>query len=237
MRKSRFVVKIGGSILRQRGAADRLLGYLAKLPQKRETVLVFGSGSLASVLNAELAAVFNHSDRGAHLSTLLVRDCVATYAVAAKPMLSLADSTFAIEAAWSQGRLPVLRQSALVSWLGRFAWSKRMSSDSVAGVLAGLIDAQRLILLKDVAGIYDSFPPIGTAKPLRRISTRHLRQKVRSCVDPLLPSVLELFRLRCLVASGMDLVNVASCFDSRPSCGTWIDVLAQSRRRRGPGGI
>ncbi|MEM2362464.1 MAG: hypothetical protein QXQ20_01975, partial [Candidatus Nezhaarchaeales archaeon] len=69
----------------------------------------------------------------------------------------------------------------------------------IAAVIAKACSARRLILVKDVDGIYD---PSNQSKVLSEVSLSQL-ESMKTCLDPLLPSLLRNSKMDCIVVNGL----------------------------------
>ncbi|RLI14397.1 MAG: hypothetical protein DRO43_04130 [Candidatus Hecatellales archaeon] len=124
----------------------------------------------------------------------------------------------------ASGKLVVFLPYKLLRRENPFKPSWEAASDAIATYLAWRLKAERLILLKDVDGVYK--PPYRRhGKPVRKVSVETLKAwKGETCLDPALPSLLARYRLPCLVASGLRLEGVKKIFESKLDEATLIEV-------------
>jgi 5-(aminomethyl)-3-furanmethanol phosphate kinase len=115
------------------------------------------------------------------------------------------------------GRTAVLLPTALpldapASW--------DVTSDSIAAWVAERVGAGRLVLVKDVDGLYADWPPRG--EPLARLTVAELAALRTGGVDAHLPAVLERASFETWVISGRDPERLVELLDRGTTAGTRI---------------
>lgn len=154
-----LVVKVGGSLAREGGLAERL-SVLRDLREQWRTLLVVpGGGAFADSVRAA-ARRHEPSESTAHWMAILGMDQYAHLLVDVLANSVLVHEPPEIVEALREGRLPVL---APFQWIRRVdplphSWS--VTGDSIAAWIAGQLGARKLILLKnssDRDGVDDYF--------------------------------------------------------------------------------
>jgi 5-(aminomethyl)-3-furanmethanol phosphate kinase len=118
----------------------------------------------------------------------------------------------------SAGRATVLLPAALP--LDPLPASWDVTSDSIAAWVAGEVGADRLVLVKEVDGVFAEWPARG--RPLARLTVAELAALRPGAVDEYLPTVLERARFETWVIGGRDPARVAELLERGTTVGTRI---------------
>lgn len=178
------VIKVGGSLGRSPGLRA-LLGRLARLAKSRRILLIPGGGRFADLVRAERARL-DLDESSSHSMALRAMDQYGLLLAALCPGARATDDLAQARRIASAGRMPVLLSSRLVEGRRGLERSFRLTSDSIAAIVAERIAAGRLVLLKRC-------PCPGGALASRRALRRLAR---RGVVDPLFPVLAP---RRCLI--------------------------------------
>jgi 5-(aminomethyl)-3-furanmethanol phosphate kinase len=116
------------------------------------------------------------------------------------------------------GRTTVLLPAALP--LDELPASWQVTSDSIAAWVAGQLGAERLVLVKEVDGLFAEWPRSGD--PLPRLTVAELAALRPRGVDAYLPTVLEDATFETWVISGRDPQRVADLLGRGTTVGTRI---------------
>ena len=122
------------------------------------------------------------------------------------------------EARAGAGRTTVLLPGALA--LDRLPASWQVTSDSIAAWVAGEAGAGRLVLVKEVDGLFADWPPRG--EPIPRLTVAELAALRPGGVDPYLPAALANASFETWVISGRDPRRLTELLDRGTSVGTRI---------------
>ena len=95
-----------------------------------------------------------------------------------------------------------------------------MTSDSIAAWVADRAGAGRLVLLKDVDGLFADWPPRG--EPLARLTVAELAALGAGGVDEHLPTVLAGAHFETWVIGGRHPARLAELLDRGTTAGTRI---------------
>ena len=153
------VLKVGGSLSRDPDL-PALAAALSDLARDYRLLVVPGGGAFADVVRDHYRR-YGLSETTAHRMALLAMDqygCLLAELApgsAAVPDLDAAGQMAAV------GRLAILLPSALLLQADPLPHSWQVTSDSLAAWIAGRVAAPRLVLLKDVDGLYARDPRWG----------------------------------------------------------------------------
>ncbi len=214
------VLKVGGSLCARPRTLRRLIEALGALAGSRTLVLVPGGGRFADEVRRadrrfRLDASSAHwmailaMDQTAHLLAHLAVDAI----VAQRP------------AELRSGRLNVIAPSAWLRRTDALPHSWAVTSDSIAAWVARVLRAKRLVLLKDVDGVFDRDPSDSARPRLRRQVTRH---HLGGVVDSYFAQALGP-RTPCWILNGECPERVAALLETGSAYGT---TVASPRRVR-----
>ena len=213
------VVKIGGGV--DESALPALCTTLGELGERHRLLVVPGGGRFADAVRAadhrfglrgataHRMAILGMEQFGWLLSDLIPR------------AVRCADLSQEIS-----GRTAVLLPAGLS--LGGLPESWQVTSDSIAAWVADAVGAERLLLVKNVDGLYADWPPRG--EPLREVSVAALGA---GGVDEYLPALLERAHFETWVIGGRDPARVAELLDRGTTAGTRIASARLLRSRNG----
>jgi aspartokinase-like uncharacterized kinase len=116
------------------------------------------------------------------------------------------------------GRTNVLLPAALS--LDALPASWEVTSDSIAAWVAGQGDADRLVLVKEVDGVFADWP--GRGEPLARLTVAELAALRPGAVDAYLPTALERASFETWVIGGRVPERMVELFERGATVGTRI---------------
>jgi 5-(aminomethyl)-3-furanmethanol phosphate kinase len=124
------------------------------------------------------------------------------------------------------GAVSVLLPAALLRERDPLPESWSVTSDSIAAWVAGAAGAGRLVLVKPVAGLYETWPPAG--EPIAQLTVDELAALRPEGVDGYLPAALRAARVETWVIGGREPARLAELLDTGRTAGT--RVTAAGRR-------
>jgi aspartokinase-like uncharacterized kinase len=205
------VVKVGGGL--SDGALPALCSTLGELGQRHPLLVVPGGGGFADAVRdadrrfrlrpptSHRMAILGMEQFGWLLSDLIPGAVRCADVAPARP-----------------GRTSVLLPAGLPLEALPASW--HVTSDSIAAWVAERAGAGRLVLVKDVDGLYPDWPPRG--EPLARLSVEELAALRAGGVDEYLPTILGGTRFETWVIGGHDPARVAELLDRGTTTGTRI---------------
>jgi aspartokinase-like uncharacterized kinase len=221
------VVKVGGGLARDGGddALRALCRALAAAGEQHPLLVVPGGAEFADAVRA-------HDDRldlrpeTAHRMAILAMD---QFGWALADLIPGAARCVALGPPRS-GVVSVLLPAALLAERDPLPASWAVTSDSIAAWVAGAAGADRLVLLKPVAGLYRSWPPTGA--PIPRLSLDELAVLRPAGVDEYLPTALREACVEAWVIDGGEPARLAELLTTGSTTGT---VVAGERRSTAAG--
>ena len=197
------VIKIGGSLAEDPERLRALCAKLSEFAKKYAIVVVPGGGRFADVvrdfdkrftLSSEIShrmAVLGMDQFGLLLSQIIPNSC-ATYLLNDAKQLS----EIALVPVFLPSRLMFKEDPLENSW--------DVTSDSIAAYAATQVNAEKLVLITNVDGVFTSDPRMDSAATLiERLSAQQLFSlKKRTSVDRYLPKLLLGADFGCYVVNG-----------------------------------
>jgi aspartokinase-like uncharacterized kinase len=209
------VVKVGGGL--GRGAGDdalrALCRVLGQLGERHPLLVVPGGGGFADAAR-EADRRFGLRAATSHRMAILGME---QFGWLLSDLIPGAERCAALTPA-GVGRPTVLLPAALP--LDALPASWEVTSDSIAAWVAGQVGAGRLVLVKDVDGLFAEWPPSG--EPLGRLSVGDLAVLGAGGVDEHLPTVLEGAQFETWVIGGRDPQRLVELLDRGTTVGTRI---------------
>jgi aspartokinase-like uncharacterized kinase len=224
------VIKVGGSLADNtqhaarntqhttRAGLEQLCQTIAELGQRYRLLVVPGGGPFADTVRAAYRR-YRLSETTAHCMAILAMDqygyLLADLIPAAEPVVSL----MAMHRVCDAGRVPVLIPSELVLYADPLPHSWDVTSDSIAAWLAGLVRPDRLVLLKDVDGLYVTDPAQSpTRKLVAEVPIDELSRYPG--VDATLGQVLAYWRVETWVINGLYPARLVELLEQGETLGT-----------------
>lgn len=216
------VVKVGGSLAKDKTSLSGLCQELTRLSRRYSMVIVPGGGPFADVVRDAYRA-FNLSETIAHRMAIMAMD---QYGLLLHSLTNSSFATYDLQQAVleaEKGRLPILLPSRVMLSTQALKASWEVTSDSISAFIATLIRAKGLILAKDVNGVFTKDPKEGGGEIYHELSARALLKKGVGCVDGFLPRILMKGRLDCFVVNGKHPERVEDILKGNK--GLWTKII------------
>lgn len=219
------VLKVGGS-LGERGGLAPLCPVIGRLARRWPLVVVPGGGAFAETVRQE-AARWPLGEATAHWMAILAVDqygyLLSDLIPDAVPVFTLRDARRLA----GRGPTPVLLPGNLLRRFDPLPHTWAVTSDSIAAWVALRLKARRLVLLKDVDGLFDGDPAQDPAALLVEEMTVTELAKRRPTgrlggVDDYLPRLLADARFETWVVNGRAPDRLAELFETGRTVGTHI---------------
>jgi aspartokinase-like uncharacterized kinase len=216
------VLKVGGSLSRKPEALKALCQQLSLLAEEQHLVVVPGGGIFADCVRM-LDKRFSLSSKTAHRMAILGMD---QYGLLLSDLNANCRVVHSLEEAKTatEGRLVVFLPSSFMFVDDGLPNSWEVTSDSIAAYIAGKLAAERLVLVKDVDGIFNNDPRTSTqAELLKRLTVDELEGlHGGTCVDLYLPKLLRKLGFDCFVVNGLYPERVKAALKGQVTVGTVI---------------
>jgi aspartokinase-like uncharacterized kinase len=145
------VIKIGGAILRETGAVEKLGPTIARIAARVPLLVIPGGGPFAETVREVDRGLQLPAD-AAHWMAILAMDQFAEVLGAFIPESEIVEELGEIEGALARRRVPVLAPYRWLHAADELPHSWDVTSDSLAAYLTGLLGAERLLMIKPVEG-------------------------------------------------------------------------------------
>jgi aspartokinase-like uncharacterized kinase len=226
MMKLETVLKVGGSLGRGEGLT-LLCKEISQLGKRRGLLVIPGGGEFADQVRSYYQR-YHLSETTAHRMAILAMDQYGCLLRDLIPDSVLASDLLSARAIAANGQVPILLPASLVIQVDPLPHSWQVTSDSIAAWVAGLAQIPRLVLIKNVDGIYSEKSAQGRLSSLiSEISVERLADHP-GCVDEYLSKVLDFFDLETWVINGLHPERLSEILDSGQTLGTRISGSARS---------
>jgi len=216
------VIKVGGSLAEYPSALRTLCQALSSIAHSHRIMIVPGGGKFADTVR-ELYSIFSLDDTLAHRMAILAMD---QYGLLLHGITPNSATTYSIGEAKKMAKtvLPIFLPSKFMFSRNPLESSWDVTSDSIAAYIAGKIHAEKLILAKDIDGIFTLDPKRHRdAALIERVSVEELQTLSQAtCVDKALPRVLSEMGIECYIVNGMHPERVRAILEGEQAISTRI---------------
>jgi aspartokinase-like uncharacterized kinase len=217
------VIKVGGSLAEKLAALKELGSKLSELAEGYSIVAVPGGGKFADVVR-EFDQQFSLSADATHRMAILGMD---QFGLLLSQVIPNACTTHSLSDAkqLSMGKtVPIFLPSQLMFRENPLEASWDVTSDSIAAYVASRLNADKMILVTNVDGIFESDPKKHSdPKLIPKLSASELLTFAqRTSVDRFLPKLLLTVRLDCYVINGFYPERITAIVAGQPAVCTLI---------------
>jgi aspartokinase-like uncharacterized kinase len=205
------VVKVGGGV--GDSALPALCTTLGELGERHPLLVVPGGAGFADAVRAADRRFGLHAATSHRMAVLAMEQFGWMLSELIPGAVRRTDVGFA-----RAGRTGVLLPAGVP--LDELPASWQVTSDSIAAWVAVRVGAGRLVLVKEVDGLYADWPPRG--EPLARLTVAELAALRTGGVDEYLPAVLDGAHFETWVVGGRDPARVAELLERGTTAGTRI---------------
>lgn len=221
------VLKVGGSLSAGQALAA-LCQEIGRLSASYRLLVVPGGGAFADAVRAAYRR-YRLGETTAHRMALLAMDQYGCLLGDLLPGSSLATDLLSAQQAADKGRTPILLPASLLIQADPLPHSWQVTSDAIAAWVAGLARAPRLVLLKDVDGLFSADPARGgPATLLTQLSVAQLASH-QGGVDGYLASVLASVGVETWVINGRHPERLAELLHTGRTLGSQIAPILDGR--------
>jgi aspartokinase-like uncharacterized kinase len=196
------VVKVGGSLAADPAILEKLCQELSRLAETYRIVVVPGGGEFADIVR-KFDKKYGLSNIVAHKMAILAMDQYGLLLSDITPNSYLSSSLKEINKA-ARGMLSILLPSTFMFRENPQEHSWQVTSDTIATYIAGVLNAEKLILVTDVDGIFSEDPKKNLDATLinELPAKRLLGWDKRTSVDKALPKILQQTKIDCYIVNG-----------------------------------
>jgi 5-(aminomethyl)-3-furanmethanol phosphate kinase len=211
------VVKVGGGLVREAGdgALRALCMRIGEAGARHPLLVVPGGGPFADIVR-DYDRRLGLRPRTAHWMAILAMD---QFGWALADLVPGAVCSADLDAA-PDGVVSVLLPTALLRERDPLPESWAVTADSIAAWVAGAAGAERLVLVKPVAGLYRSWPPTGA--PIARLTFDELAALESAGVDGHLPAALRAAGVETWLIDGRQPGRLAELLEEGRTAGTLV---------------
>jgi aspartokinase-like uncharacterized kinase len=196
------VLKVGGSLAEEPAKLARLCQELSVLAEAHRILVVPGGGEFADTVR-NLDKAYGLSNMVSHKMAILAMDQYGFFLSDITPNAYVSCSLEEVSNS-KTGTLPIFLPSQLMFREDPLEHSWDVTSDSIAAYIAGLLDAEKLLLVTDVDGIFSKDPKTSSdSKLIEDLSAEELQGwNRRTSVDKTVPKILLKTKMDCYVVNG-----------------------------------
>jgi len=218
------VLKVGGSLAEYPASLKKLCKELASFAEEHKILIVPGGGKFADVVR-NFAKSYGLSSTVAHKMALLAMDQFGLFLSDITPNSFVSYSLEKVKNSPS-GTLPIFLPSRFIFRKDPLESSWNVTSDSITAYIAGMLRADKLILVTDVDGVFTENPKKSLdAKLIAEVSAKQLLGwNRRTSVDQTLPKILLKTKLDCYVINGRHPRRIREVLENQKSVYTHITV-------------
>jgi len=218
------VLKVGGSLAEDPASLTRLCQELSVLAKAHRILIVPGGGEFADTVR-KLDKKYSLSNTVAHKMAILAMD---QYGFFLSDITPNAYVSYSLEETRNSLRemLPIFLPSKIMFREDPLEHSWDVTSDTIAAYIAGLLQAEKLILVTDVDGIFSEDPK----KTFDATCIEELPAKTllgwnkRTSVDKTLPKMLLQTKLDCYVVNGRHPERIKQILENKKTVCTHVTV-------------
>lgn len=220
----RTVVKFGGSLLADVGAAARVAEVLAGAPEDERLLVFPGGGPMDKAIEA-IARQVGFDGPTINPACMRALDQTGILLAAMSPRLAAVDNLADARDVLARGEVPVLLPSKLILSLDVFTREDVITSDSLGAYFAFVVGAERFVVLTDVDGVYESIEgPADERRLIESVSATDLAERGATSVDRCLAPFLVATRMPAWVLNGNAPERLAALLRGDEPLGTRITV-------------
>jgi aspartokinase-like uncharacterized kinase len=221
--KMEAVLKVGGSLSEDPAKLVKLCKELSFLAEAHRILVVPGGGEFADTVR-KLDKAYGLSNTISHKMAMLAMDQYGFFLSGIIPNSYVSHSLDKIKSA--KGKLPIFFPSQLMFRKDPLEHSWDVTSDSIAAYIAGLLDAEKLLLVTDVDGIFSENPKTNVdAELVEELSAEELQGwNRRTSVDKTLPKILLKTKMDCYVVNGGYPERIRRILENKKTVCTHVTV-------------
>ena len=220
------VLKIGGGLAEHPEHLKNLCEFVGKLSKKHRFLIIPGGGRFADAVR-ECNSIFHLSNVTAHWMAILAMDQYGFLLSNLVPNSRITRDIVEAKTLINSGIPTIFLPSRLMFDPNPLEASWRVTSDTISAYVAKILDAKKLVLVKDVDGIYTDDPKINKkASLLSSVSADEIQKSSKTqCIDECLAGFVLKSRLECYVVNGKFPRRIGRILDGKPTHATILTYV------------
>jgi 5-(aminomethyl)-3-furanmethanol phosphate kinase len=217
------VIKVGGSLAETPEVLRSLCVELYQIAKEYAFVVVPGGGRFADAVR-EFDKKYTLPSVVSHRMAILAMDQYGLLLSHLIPESCCFNGFKEVKSIKEDKKVPVFLPSKLMFHDDSLEASWDVTSDSIAAYIAHRLDAERVILVTDVNGVFTKDPKkFGDAKLMSEVSVKELLSYTkRTSVDKFLPKYLSKNPIDCYVVNGKHPERIKAVLSGRKTICTQI---------------
>ena len=215
------VLKVGGSLTKKPQNLTKLCHQMSKLSGSHKICIVPGGAQFADTVR-EIDNQYEISKKVAHKMAILAMD---QYGLFLSDMTPDSYLCYKLREANKsrKAKLPIFLPSQLMFNEDPLENSWDVTSDSIAAYIARQLQAEKLVLVTDVDGVFLEDPKTSKSKMLETVTAKELQNwNKRTSVDKMLPKILLKTKMQCFVVNGNYPERIQEILENKKSICTQI---------------
>ena len=216
-----IVIKFGGSLVKDKKVLENLCSEIESLSENFNLLIVPGGGVFADLARSydkrfKFSPEISHKmailamDQNGFLISKFFKDYIFVYDL---NDLNKVKNSSNVKIFIPSKFLFELPESEL-----QYSWD--ITSDSISAYIAEKLEAEKLIILKDVCGLYDSDPEKNKdAKLIKKINLNEIKNLPESCIDK---KFHEFLKTDCFIINGKFPERISGVLENKDFAGTEI---------------
>jgi len=195
-------MKIGGSLLKNPKAFTNLFSKFDELVHNHQIVILPGGGEFADQVR-KYHSIYKFSDTAAHYMAITTEDIIG---ILIKEYLPEGELTYKLEEVpdiLKHNKIAIFLPSRYLIGVEELPHSWDVTSDSIAIYLANKLHFKKVILVKDVDGLYTNDPKSELSSVFIKSAKASELKKIKgSCVDNALGDFIKKYKIICYLING-----------------------------------
>ncbi|MCL2642349.1 MAG: hypothetical protein FWD52_02365 [Candidatus Bathyarchaeota archaeon] len=228
------VIKIGGSLAQNPQTLQALCQKLNTLSNKHQIVIVPGGGKFADCVREADKQFTLSKTTSHHMAILAMNQYGLLLADLMKPNSQTTDNLKTAKTKTHTDLITIFLPSKLLTQNntknkkdnkeGELPNSWEVTSDTIAAYIAKKLDAKKLVLIKNVDGIFTDNPKKEKQpKLIEHLTTKELfEKKNNTCTDTHLPNILKTLKINCHIINGLYPNRIETTLNKQKTTGTII---------------
>ncbi|WNZ29629.1 MAG: hypothetical protein IAX21_01805 [Candidatus Bathyarchaeota archaeon] len=215
------VLKIGGSLSENPANLTELCHRLSDFAKVHKMVIVPGGAEFADTVR-KINKKYRLSNEVTHKMAILAMD---QYGLLLSDTISESYVTSDLKDVnkISKGKIPIFLPSQVMFHEDPLENSWDVTSDSIAAYVAGELQAEKLVLVTDVDGIFLEAPKTRKTKLFETLTAKELQSwNKRTSVDKTLPKMLQQIKMKCYVVNGNHPERIKHILENKKTVCTQI---------------